>query len=46
MGDGKIKVLAQLTRERAAFLMTDIGLNVDAVLTGSVEGLLKEGNQI
>jgi tripartite-type tricarboxylate transporter receptor subunit TctC len=36
--DGKIRVLAQLVRERAAFLqqwptMTDIGLNVDAGLT-------------
>ena len=36
--DGKIRVLAQLTRERAAFLqqwptMTDAGLNVDAGLT-------------
>ncbi|AMN41904.1 Bug family tripartite tricarboxylate transporter substrate binding protein [Rhodoplanes sp. Z2-YC6860] len=39
--DGKIKVLAQLTRERAAFLaqwptMTDVGLNVDAGLTLSL----------
>jgi tripartite-type tricarboxylate transporter receptor subunit TctC len=39
--DGKIKVLAQLTRERAAFLaqwptMTDAGLNVDAGLTLSL----------
>jgi tripartite-type tricarboxylate transporter receptor subunit TctC len=39
--DGKIRVLAQLTRERAAFLaqwptMTDAGLNVDAGLTLSL----------
>jgi tripartite-type tricarboxylate transporter receptor subunit TctC len=39
--DGKIKVLAQLTRERAAFLqqwptMTDLKLNVDAGLTLSL----------
>src|SRR5882672_8477075 len=39
--DGKIKVLAQLTRERTAFLaqwptMTDLGLNVDAGLTLSL----------